>query len=127
MSFSIVFVPRPLCGAREAILRGLTERGVVVVAGETGCGKSTQVPQPGVLSCHYPGKMASSVRLAVPLDSPFYLPDSFLLFCPLRVFVLILHTREAGLPRRHEEWVHLTLTPETTSHPSEATSVTETV
>lgn len=84
MSFPIVSVPRPLCGAREAILRGLTERGVVVVAGETGCGKSTQVPQPGVLSCHHPGKLASNVKLAVPLDdSPIHLQDSFFLLCPL--------------------------------------------
>ena len=35
----------PITGQREAILKALAERQVLIVAGDTGSGKSTQLPQ----------------------------------------------------------------------------------
>ena len=35
----------PIAEYKESILEALVENQVVIVAGDTGCGKSTQVPQ----------------------------------------------------------------------------------
>ena len=35
----------PVAAHRQAVLDALDEHGVLVISGDTGCGKSTQVPQ----------------------------------------------------------------------------------